>query len=270
MVSTNSTVATLVKEVGLLQKRFSSCQSLPVCKDITFVHQLVEAAISSQIKPREETCAICYEDFQCDKMFEVPGCFHIFCDVCMKEHLRRTLVCGKRAICPMEDCESEIHREACVGILDPEQLSVIDQRKMESEINVRDRVYCPEPTCSALMAKDMLLKHTNEFFLGAEQLGARKCMVCGTFFCINCSFKWHYHITCDEFRKTQTYQISNHAKFESVAERHGLKKCRVCNTWIERVYGCNHMTCKCKYEFCYTCGAEWINKEQTCKCRLMD
>ncbi|XP_020881851.1 uncharacterized protein LOC9313588 [Arabidopsis lyrata subsp. lyrata] len=176
MVSTNSTVATLVKEVGLLQKRFSSCQSLPVCKDITFVHQLAEAAISSQIKPREETCAICYEDFQCDKMFE---------------------------------------------------------RKMESEINMRDRVYCPEPTCSALMAKDKLLKHTNEFFLGAEQ-------------------------------------ISNHAKFESVAKRHGLKKCRVCTTWVERVYGCNHMTCRYKYEFCYTCGAEWINKEQTCKCRLMD
>ncbi|CAL9236161.1 unnamed protein product [Arabidopsis halleri] len=237
-VSTNSTVATLVKEVGLLQKRFSSCQALPVCKDITFVHQLAEAAISSQIKPREETCAICYEDFQCDNMFE--------------------------------NCESEIHREVCAGILDPEQLSVIDQRKMESEINVRDRVYCPEPTCSVLMANDKFLKHTNEFFLGAEQVGARKCMVCGTFFCINCNFKWHYHMTCDEFRKTQTYQISNHAKFESVAERHGLKKCRVCNTWVERVYGCNHMTCRCKYEFCYTCGAEWINKEQTCKCRLMD
>lgn len=189
MVSTNSTVATLVKEVGLLQKRFSSCQALPVCKDITFVHQLAEAAISSRSNHAKRLVQYAMKTFSV--IFEVPGCFHLFCDVCMKEHLRRTLVCGKRAICPIEDCESEIHLEACVDILDPEQLSVIDQRKMESEINVRDRVYCPEPTYSALMAKDKLLKHTNEFFLGAEQVGARKCMVCCTFLCINCNFKWH-------------------------------------------------------------------------------
>ncbi|XP_023640414.1 probable E3 ubiquitin-protein ligase RNF144A-A [Capsella rubella] len=170
----------------------------------------------------------------------------------------------------MEDCNSEIKREACGGILDPEQLRLIDQRKIESEIDIADRVYCPNPTCSALMAKQKLLKHTEESFLGAVQLGARKCMVCGTLFCINCNFDWHDNMTCDEFRKTQAYLTSDHAKFESVAESEGLKKCRVCSTIIERAYGCNYMICRCKHEFCYACGAEWTKKIQTCKCLRMN
>lgn len=30
------------------------------------------------------------------------------------------------------------------------------------------------------------------------------------------------------------------------------------------------MHCRCGYEFCYTCGAEWKNKTQSCTCKLWD
>ena len=26
---------------------------------------------------------------------------------------------------------------------------------------------------------------------------------------------------------------------------------------IEKDQGCNHMTCRCKYQFCYVCGLDW-------------
>lgn len=39
---------------------------------------------------------------------------------------------------------------------------------------------------------------------------------------------------------------------------------------IELATGCYHMTCRCGYEFCYTCGAEWKNKKATCTCPLWD
>lgn len=32
----------------------------------------------------------------------------------------------------------------------------------------------------------------------------------------------------------------------------------------------NIWICRCGYEFCYTCGAEWKNKTQTCKCPLFE
>ncbi|CBI35428.3 unnamed protein product, partial [Vitis vinifera] len=28
--------------------------------------------------------------------------------------------------------------------------------------------------------------------------------------------------------------------------------------------------CRCGYDFCYTCGAEWKNKKATCSCPLWD
>lgn len=29
-------------------------------------------------------------------------------------------------------------------------------------------------------------------------------------------------------------------------------------------------SCRCGYEFCYTCGSEWKNKKATCSCPLWD
>lgn len=28
--------------------------------------------------------------------------------------------------------------------------------------------------------------------------------------------------------------------------------------------------CRCRFEFCYTCGAEWKNKKRTCRCPIWD
>ena len=30
------------------------------------------------------------------------------------------------------------------------------------------------------------------------------------------------------------------------------------------------LLCRCGYEFCYNCGAEWKNKKATCSCPLWD
>lgn len=30
------------------------------------------------------------------------------------------------------------------------------------------------------------------------------------------------------------------------------------------------VACRCGYEFCYTCGAEWKNKKATCSCPIWD
>ena len=35
------------------------------------------------------------------------------------------------------------------------------------------------------------------------------------------------------------------------------KACPRCLTPIEKNYGCQHMTCKCSHEFCWSCGSSW-------------
>lgn len=35
------------------------------------------------------------------------------------------------------------------------------------------------------------------------------------------------------------------------------RQCVRCKNVIEKSAGCNHMTCRCRYQFCYVCGAKW-------------
>ncbi|KAK3827130.1 MAG: hypothetical protein JOS17DRAFT_662463, partial [Linnemannia elongata] len=49
-----------------------------------------------------------------------------------------------------------------------------------------------------------------------------------------------------------------------VITENGWKVCHRCGAVVERVSGCVHITCMCRYEFCYTCEKKW----QTCTCEL--
>ncbi len=37
----------------------------------------------------------------------------------------------------------------------------------------------------------------------------------------------------------------------------GWRICRECGAGVERIAGCNHMTCKCGHQFCYICELPW-------------
>ena len=41
------------------------------------------------------------------------------------------------------------------------------------------------------------------------------------------------------------------------------QRCSRCKYWVEKNDGCNHMTCRCGYEFCYICGDKYRECEHT-------
>ena len=43
-----------------------------------------------------------------------------------------------------------------------------------------------------------------------------------------------------------------------------FKRCTNCLFVVEKNEGCNHMTCACKYEFCYLCGGDWKGGNHEC------
>ncbi|KAJ4899134.1 RING/U-box superfamily protein [Raphanus sativus] len=245
--SEDSTIAKLVEEVTSLQSRFLSFKALPVRRDIISLVKLAKDAITSQTRWIEdgvewETCPICYDYSQPQEMYEVPTCFHRVCMVCMRKQVTGLLHNWKGTQCPC--CMTEIRIEDCKPIADPAQVNLMIERKREDMINIADRVYCPNPSCSFLMSKRPLLMETRRVFLDAAESGARKCMECGFCFCINCATKWHYDLTCLQFRKTKAYKNSDRSDFEAAAERYGWKTCSVCQTTVELAEGCKHMTCR--------------------------
>ncbi|XP_010253539.1 PREDICTED: uncharacterized protein LOC104594769 [Nelumbo nucifera] len=273
-------VATLFNQVFLLQRKFQGFRPVYVARnDVKFAFKLARDAIDSQIrrsiessrgKNLNETCTICLEDTAIGQMFAVDGCVHHYCFTCMKQHVEVKLLHGLIPGCPHEGCNSKLNVDSCKKFLTPKLLEIMSQRILEASIPVNEKIYCPYPRCSALMSKTEVLGYSNNVFIGADRSGARMCTKCHGLFCINCKVPWHSNMTCNEYKRLNPYPHGADAELKSLATQKLWRQCVKCNHMIELAEGCFHMTCRCGYEFCYTCGAEWKNKKATCSCPLWD
>ncbi|KIP11509.1 hypothetical protein PHLGIDRAFT_477035 [Phlebiopsis gigantea 11061_1 CR5-6] len=123
--------------------------------------------------------------------------------------------------------------------------------KKALEFGTANRVYCHRPACSA--------------FLGAATSTPRSylCLSCYIRTCGQCKQADHAPHPCDT---AQDREVLN------LAEQEGWKRCPGCSHLVELAYGCYHMTCRCRKQFCYLCAADW----KTCGCpqweeqRLLD
>lgn len=50
------------------------------------------------------------------------------------------------------------------------------------------------------------------------------------------------------------FKQKNDEAFEKFVKGKKFKQCPKCMFWVEKNQGCDHMTCRCHYEFCYKCG----------------
>ncbi|KAK1759755.1 hypothetical protein QBC47DRAFT_457992 [Echria macrotheca] len=51
-----------------------------------------------------------------------------------------------------------------------------------------------------------------------------------------------------------------------LARENKWQQCYCCKRMVELAFGCSHITCRCRAQFCYQCGAKW----RSCKCEHWD
>lgn len=109
------------------------------------------------------------------------------------------------------------------------------------EFGTPNRVYCYRPTCSS--------------FLGAATTSptSMRCDKCLTRTCGQCKQAAHSPHPCDTEHDREVLEL---------ATREGWKRCPGCSHLVELAFGCYHMTCRCRKQFCYLCAADW----KTCSC----
>ncbi|RDY09338.1 putative E3 ubiquitin-protein ligase rbrA, partial [Mucuna pruriens] len=271
-------IAMLVEQVNLLQRKFTCCKPKLVARhDVKFAFKLARDAIVSQsTRPAEsgsrrslnETCVICLEDTDVNQIFSVDGCQHRYCFSCMKQHVEVKLLHGMVPKCPHEGCKHELLVDSCQKFLTQKLSETMKQRKLEASIPVAEKIYCPYPRCSALMSKTEVFEYSRNLIGDSEQFGPKKCLKCHGLFCFNCKVPWHSGMTCFTYKRFNPNPPAEDLKLKFLASRSLWRQCVKCNHMIELAEGCYHMTCRCGFEFCYNCGAEWKDKKATCSCPL--
>ncbi|KAK7341783.1 hypothetical protein VNO80_24722 [Phaseolus coccineus] len=271
-------IAMLIDQVYLLQRKFTYCHSrLLARQDIKFAFKLARDAIVSQsTRPREpgstktlnETCVICLEDTDVSQIFSVDECQHRYCFSCMKQHVEVKLLHGIVPKCPHEGCKYELLVDSCQKFLTQKLTDTMRQRKLEASIPAAEKVYCPYPRCSALMTKTEVFEYSKNLIGESELSKLKKCLKCHGLFCFNCKVPWHSGMTCDSYKMLNPNPPAEDLKLKFLASRSLWRQCVKCNHMIELAEGCYHMTCRCGFEFCYNCGAEWKDKKATCVCPL--
>ncbi|KAM0045907.1 putative transcription factor C2H2 family [Helianthus debilis subsp. tardiflorus] len=276
---TNNKIETLIDQLKHIQSKFTSYERFHVEQnDIKFVYKLARDAITFEVAKWDnsdsgvtitEQCKICFEYTDSGNIYTVNTCRHRYCFSCIRKHAEARLLQGMLPDCPHEKCESKIGIERCKKLLKPELYNIMRSRVKEASIPLTDKVYCPFPSCSALMSKDEVKEHTpTSSSTAAGDTGMRKCVECNRHFCINCKVPWHDNITCSDYVNSSKFRSSAEAKLKSLATKKHWRECIKCKNLVELAMGCYHIYCRCGYEFCYTCGAEWVNKKPTCKCPL--
>ena len=119
--------------------------------------------------------------------------------------------------------------------------------KKYQEYTTKNRVYCPAKGCGEWIKPANIHLDTS----GGANSGRRygKCGRCRTKVCVLCNGKWHISRECPKDEAT--------AKFAEVAKQEGWQRCFNCSAMVELKEGCNHMTCRCRAEFCMICGVKW-------------
>lgn len=102
---------------------------------------------------------------------------------------------------------------------------------------------CPAPNCKFI------------YEWNGEKEGQKfKCTLCDKTYCIMCKVPWHENVTCKAYRESKGMPADEIA-FAAYLKGQGVgtQKCPKCGVYVSKTAGCNHMTCRCKYQFCYVC-----------------
>ncbi|KAK1366997.1 putative E3 ubiquitin-protein ligase RNF217 [Heracleum sosnowskyi] len=209
---------------------------------------------SSSTNPSEILCEICMEYRETWQMFINSTCSHSFCYDCTRQYIETKVQDRVNIVtCPAVKCSTAIDSGACRWMLSEDIIIRWDESLCTSLIEESQKLYCPYRDCSMLLLND-----------SGEYIAETNCPVCQRSFCARCQVPWHSEFTCQEFVKlNRKKKRGDHLMVKKIAKKQNWRKCPSCKFYIEKTEGCDHITCRCSYEFCYRCGSEW-SEEHVC------
>ncbi|KAL8056354.1 hypothetical protein ABFX02_04G114700 [Erythranthe guttata] len=215
------------------------------------------ATSSSSSSTRIISCEICTEDKRKSDMHKIEGCDHSFCHDCISKHIQYKLQQNIANIpCPYQGCPNMIQPNNNNGsslIRSKIPQEVFD--RWEKAITEKEIIHCPYEKCSEILVIEN----------GGNVITETECPRCHKLFCAKCRVSWHHGFDCRDFQRLDRNDKEKR-KLRLLAKENKWKKCPNCRVFVDKTEGCVHITCRCKFEFCYICGKSWNESHwNTCK-----
>ncbi|KAI9894856.1 MAG: hypothetical protein M1814_000076 [Vezdaea aestivalis] len=153
------------------------------------------------------------------------NCGHIMCHDCLKRIFELSVNDPQHM--PPRCCTPEHIPLKHVDRLFSDRFKITWNRKYQ-EYTTKNRIYCPTRGCGEW------IKPSNIHVENGR--------------------KWHVRRECPNDEETN--------RLVETAKQEGWQRCFNCRAMVELKEGCNHMTCRCRAEFCMICGSKW----KTCNC----
>nr|XP_027126112.1 probable E3 ubiquitin-protein ligase RNF217 [Coffea arabica] len=159
--------------------------------------------------------------------------------------------------CPTLTCDHIIQPFSLRGIIPEIVFARWEKAWNEATIPDSQKFYCPFKDCSAMLLNDDKK---------GKMIRQSECPVCRRLFCARCYVPWHGGFNCKQFQKLKVNERgSDDLKVHVLTKEKKWTKCPNCNYVVDKVAGCIHMTCRCKFEFCYKCGSKWSARHWRCQ-----
>ncbi|CAL8365652.1 unnamed protein product [Lota lota] len=215
------------------------------------------------------SCGICFLEKLGAACLCFKECQHVYCRDCMSEYFQIQIRDGNvRCLnCPEPKCSSLATPLQVKQLVDEELFARYDRLLLQSSLDLMaDVVYCPRQSCGSAVILEP------EATMGI-------CPACQYAFCTLCKLGYHglshCKVTSDELRSLRDdYLAASAGDQRFMEQRYGkrviqraveesysrewlsdnCKCCPRCGTNIQKVDGCNKMTCSsCRQYFCWLC-----------------
>ena len=204
-------------------------------------------ATADTATPRVE-CLTCMSDVSISRSVKLK-CGHRMCNSCLRRIFNLSVTDPQHM--PPKCCTADAIPLENVDKLFDLKFKKLWNRKYQ-EYMTKNRIYCPARRCGEWIKPSHIYTDTSGGANHGRKYG--KCGRCQTKVCCLCNNKWHSSKECPRDLATQ--------EFIKVAKKEGWQRCYNCKATVELIHGCNHMTCRCRAEFCMICGSQW----KTCDC----
>ncbi|XP_069620140.1 E3 ubiquitin-protein ligase RNF14-like isoform X1 [Ranitomeya imitator] len=227
----------------------------------------IEAQEKKVFDSQQFLCNICFMEKLGSECTHFKDCQHVYCNCCLKDYFEIQIKDGQvHALnCPEPECKS-VATPAQVKDLVGEQLFCrYDYLLLKSGLDLMaDISFCPRPSCQT----PVMLEPQGEMGI---------CTVCQYAFCVYCKKTFHGITNCTVNSEKLAELLKEHQAADKKGKRllemrfeqlkkvveniknvewigENSKPCPSCKAPIQKIDGCNRMTCTgCKKNFCWTC-----------------